>query len=306
MNARNYSLTLLALTLAGCVTPTVQNDASKWTIELTSFEPSESSPCRIYDAQHRLMLEGTLASGKMDGTWTSTGSDGTRLATWSYRQGVRHGPVKMWYGALRYPDVGGHLKLEGTFADGEYDGTVTRYYPFGYKHWCVPDDEFIAHPVQFCGQGLTLNERGEYVPLKNLFAHLKAKPSIRQELHTLKAQLKPGEMERSIWLVHQPPTELGMDICGTGEQVGSPAVLEFARVNQPLLGCSGHIHESPYQPGGRWMRRLGRTLWLQPGQMGHRLHYVRVGVSDKGAVEECWHSVLGAAQSRRGDMSRVN
>ena len=131
MNARNYSLTLLALTLIGCVTPIVQNDASKWTIELASFEPSQSGPCRIYDAQHRLMLEGTLASGKMDGSWTSTGSDGTRLATWSYRQGVRHGPVRMWYGALRYPDAGGHLKLEGTFADGEYDGMVTRYYPFG-------------------------------------------------------------------------------------------------------------------------------------------------------------------------------
>src|SRR2546426_970711 len=129
MNGRNLSLALFALTLAGCVTPTVLNDANKWTIELASDEASPSGPCRIYDDLHRLMLDGTLASGKMDGSWTSTGSDGTRLATWSYRQGVRHGAVQMWYGALRYPGAGGHLKLEGTFADGEYDGTVTRYYP---------------------------------------------------------------------------------------------------------------------------------------------------------------------------------
>ncbi len=53
-----------------------------------------------------------------------------------------------------------------------------RDYPFGYKHWCVPDDEFVACPVQFCGQGLTLDEHGDYVLLDNLVAHLKAKPSI--------------------------------------------------------------------------------------------------------------------------------
>ena len=131
MNTRNFSLVLLALTLGGCVTPTVLNDASKWTIELASSETSPSGACRIYDDLHRLMLDGTLASGKMDGSWTSTGSDGTRLATWSYRLGVRHGPVKMWYGALAYPGAGGHVKLEGTFADGAYDGTVTRFFPSG-------------------------------------------------------------------------------------------------------------------------------------------------------------------------------
>jgi len=77
------------------------------------------------------MLEGTLASGKMDGTWTSTGSDGAQLAVWSYRLGVRHGPVRMWYSALDDPEASGHFKLEGTFANGQYDGMVTRYYPFG-------------------------------------------------------------------------------------------------------------------------------------------------------------------------------
>ena len=131
MIARDFILALLALTLLGCRTVSVSSDDSKWTIELTSSEPSPSGPCRIYDDLHRLMLDGSLSSGKMDGTWTSTGSDGTRLATWSYREGVRHGPVKMWYGALRYPEAGGHLKLEGTFADGGYDGTVTRFYPSG-------------------------------------------------------------------------------------------------------------------------------------------------------------------------------
>src|SRR5438093_2543369 len=142
-----------------------------------------------------------------------------------------------------------------------------RDYPFGYKHWCVPDHDYLACPVQFCGEGLTVNERGEYVPLENLVAHLKSKPSIRQELDRLKAQLEPGEMARSIWVIHQPPSGLGMDILATGEEVGSPTVLEFARENQPLLGCSGHIHESPHQAGGQWLSWVGKTLWTQPGQI---------------------------------------
>ena len=90
-----------------------------------------------------------------------------------------------------------------------------RDYPFGYKHWCVPDDDYVACPVQYCGEGLNLNEHGKYVLLENLAAHLKSKPSIRQELDTLKAQFEPGEMQCGIWMIHQPPSGLGMDICAS-------------------------------------------------------------------------------------------
>lgn len=131
MKTRNLLFALLAIVLAGCVTRSVMNDASKWTIEVTSSDPAPSGPCRIYDDWHRLMLAGSLASGKMDGAWTSTGSDGTRLATWSYRNGVRNGPVEMWYSALAYPEAKGRLKLKCVFVEGAYDGTVTRYYPSG-------------------------------------------------------------------------------------------------------------------------------------------------------------------------------
>ena len=167
-----------------------------------------------------------------------------------------------------------------------------RDYPFGYKHWCVRDGDYIACPQQFCGEGLEMDERGKFVALDNLVAYLSAKPSVGDELHRLKAQLRPGEMERSVWMVHQPPTCLGMDICGDERQVGSPTVLKFIEDNQPLLGCSGHIHESPYQPGGQWMAQVGSTVWLQPGQMGHRLHYACVAIGDNLAVEDVRHSVF--------------
>jgi len=96
------------------------------------------------------------------------------------------------------------------------------------------------------------------VPLDNLLDYLSAKPSLGEELERVKKQLHPGEMERSIWMIHRPPSALGMDICGDGRVVGSPTVSMFIRSHQPLLGCSGHIHKSPYRPGGRWMNKIGR------------------------------------------------
>jgi hypothetical protein len=136
MIARNVTLVLLVATLAGCMTVTVSKDASKWTIEVASSEILPSGPCRIYDERNNLMFEGTLLAGKMDSTWTGFGSGGDRLAVLSYRDGRRSGPVKMWFGPLAYPQARGRVKLEGVFLDGDYDGTVTRYYPSGAKE-CV-------------------------------------------------------------------------------------------------------------------------------------------------------------------------
>lgn len=167
-----------------------------------------------------------------------------------------------------------------------------RDYPFGYKHYCVPDGEWVADPIQFCGEGITFNERGEEQAILDLRQHLLAKPSISEHLEALKGQLEPGEMSRSVWLVHQPPATLGMDICGNGKRAGSPAMLEFIRENQPLLGCSGHIHESPHGPGGRWAASVGNTLWLQPGQVDNRLHYVTLDITDAFATMNVRHSVF--------------
>ena len=171
-----------------------------------------------------------------------------------------------------------------------------RDYPFGYKHWCAPDDNYIKCPEQFCGEGLTLDERGNFMPLDNLLDYLSAKPSLGEELERVKKQLHPGEMERSIWMIHQPPSSLGMDICGDGRQVGSPTVSKFIRKNQPLLGCSGHIHESPYQPGGRWVNRIGRTIWIQTGQMDYRLHAVSLELTGGFSVRNVSHSIFGDAR----------
>jgi Icc-related predicted phosphoesterase len=189
-------------------------------------------------------------------------------------------------------NVGGRVHRE--------DGLVfcgmshVRDYPFRYKHWCAPDGDFVVCPEQFAGEGLTVDAEGRWVPVANLREHLLAKPGLRERLEALHAQLAPDEVPRSVWLVHNPPARLGMDLCHGGRAVGSAAMLHFIEKTQPLLGCSGHIHESPYQPGGQWAARVGRTTWIQPGQEGAALHCVSLDLED-GRVSGCRHSVLGAA-----------
>jgi Icc-related predicted phosphoesterase len=168
-----------------------------------------------------------------------------------------------------------------------------RDYPFGYKHYCVPDGNWIADPIQFCGQGLTLDDQGNLVEIPDLRLYLLGKRSLLEHLRDLMAQLEPGEMGRSVWMVHQPPASLGMDVCGNGKRVGSPTLLQFIEENQPLLGCSGHIHESPHQPGGRWLAQVGRTTWIQPGQVDDRLHYVTLDITGDYIVANVRHSVFG-------------
>jgi Icc-related predicted phosphoesterase len=170
-----------------------------------------------------------------------------------------------------------------------------RDYPFGYKHWCASDGEYVACPEQYCGQGMTLDQDGNWVHLDDLVAYLTAKPSIGSELQRLASQLGADEMANSVWMVHQPPADLGMDICAHGERVGSPTLTTFIRQHRPLLGCSGHIHESPYQPGGRWHARAGNTVWVQPGQIDRTLHVVTLEISDDLRISGVHHSVLGDA-----------
>jgi hypothetical protein len=124
---------LLVVSLTACVSVPGPSGASQWTIELASAAPAPDGPCKIYDELNHLMLEGRLVAGKMDGVWTAWGSGGDRLAVLPYKNGVRSGAFQMWYGPFGDPTARGKLKLEGSFENGVFDGTVTRYFPSGAK-----------------------------------------------------------------------------------------------------------------------------------------------------------------------------
>jgi uncharacterized protein len=97
-------------------------------------------------------------------------------------------------------------------------------------------------------------------------------PEIKSKLESLASKLE--HPENSIFSVHVPPINSGLDTCpkidanlkpvvSGGHPImisaGSSAVRECIEKYKPLVGLHGHIHES------RGIYRLGRTVCINPG-----------------------------------------
>lgn len=215
----------------------------------------------------------------------TAGNDDNQLALPALRQGETD---------LLWHDVTARSKpLRGY----EFCGAPwVRDYPFPYKYWVAAESEADPglNPLQL-GPPALLDRENEISLIKDWPAFLAGRPAIGQYLSQIAERV--NNMASSIWLIHNPPSGLGMDRCGSGDYVGSPAVRGFLARNQPFLAIHGHIHEAPEQPGGRWYAFLGATLCLQPGQGLRRLHYVTCQL--KGTLlGELRHSIFGPARGR--------
>lgn len=88
-------------------------------------------------------------------------------------------------------------------------------------------------------------------------------------------------------MIHSPPSSLDLDVCNDGQKVGSEAIYNFLKKNQPLISLHGHIHESPNN-SKKWYSHLGRTLYIQPGQSeiyDNFLIYVIMNLNDSNIIE---------------------
>jgi Icc-related predicted phosphoesterase len=135
-------------------------------------------------------------------------------------------------------------------------------YPFRLKDRCRMDTREYEFQGQF-GTALYSTPAG-YREVADWPAHARTLPTLADELARLP---RPADMARAVYVIHMPPARMGLDACSTGMEVGSEALHEFIRTNQPRVTLHGHIHESP-QVTATWMAKLGRTLCIQPGQMG--------------------------------------
>ncbi|MCK4546570.1 MAG: metallophosphoesterase [Candidatus Eisenbacteria sp.] len=134
-------------------------------------------------------------------------------------------------------------------------------YPFRLKDRCRKDtDDYVFQPQ--LGSGLLSTPEG-FEEVDDWFARAGTVPTIEEEMECL---VRPNDMERAVYVIHMPPSGLGLDECANGVQVGSKSVLRFLRSHQPRLSLHGHIHESP-GISGRWNARLGDTVCVQPGQL---------------------------------------
>ncbi len=140
---------------------------------------------------------------------------------------------------------------------------LVKDYRFQLKDRCRMDSNESDFPKQN-GPGLisTLDGMKEIVdwPL-----YAKSIPTIEDELKNL---IKPNNIKKAVYIVHQPPFGIGLDVREDDGQVGSKAVYDFFANEQPFLALHGHVHAS-YQMTGIWKAEIGETICIQPGQGSH-------------------------------------
>jgi len=145
--------------------------------------------------------------------------------------------------------------------DYEFIGfNLVADYPFRLKDRCRMDRRNSPFQRQL-GQGLLSTEQG-FQTLKDWFAVAMSKPTLEDELVTVS---KPDDMGKTVYVIHMPPAFVSLDVCWSGEKVGSESIYKFIENNQPRLSLHGHIHES-FARTGVWQAQIGETVSVQPGQ----------------------------------------
>jgi Icc-related predicted phosphoesterase len=134
-------------------------------------------------------------------------------------------------------------------------------YPFRLKDRCRMDTSDYSFQRQY-GTGLLSTAQG-WQEVPNWLDYARSLPTIEAELEGL---IRPDNPSRAVYTIHMPPSDLGLDECGHGANVGSKAIYRFLQRLQPRLSLHGHIHESP-ETSGNWFGYIGQTLCVQPGQL---------------------------------------
>ncbi|MHA1492358.1 MAG: metallophosphoesterase family protein, partial [Promethearchaeota archaeon] len=133
----------------------------------------------------------------------------------------------------------------------------------GLKDRCRKDRQDFKFPRQI-GKAVLSTPNG-IKRIKDWFSYADELPTIETEMNRL---IRPTDMDKSIYIIHMPPSNLLLDVCSDGSKVGSLAIYDFLKKNQPLLSLHslhGHIHESP-DISGKWRSTLNKTICIQPGQ----------------------------------------
>lgn len=137
-------------------------------------------------------------------------------------------------------------------------------YPFRLKDRCRMDTKEHVFCTQH-GSGLLsckLHNIPTWYTIPDWWLFVNSLSTIEQELKKLPV---PKDMSKTIYIMHMPPSGLGLDVCFDGRRVGSNAILKFIQDKQPLASLHGHIHESS-AVSGVWNEKVGKTLVVQPGQ----------------------------------------
>jgi Icc-related predicted phosphoesterase len=90
-------------------------------------------------------------------------------------------------------------------------------------------------------------------------------PVSQAEMRTFLRAERVGAPPAWLWVHHAPPQGYGVSWTGK-TYAGDAGLVEIIRELQPALVFSGHIHSSPFRPGGAWASRVGATWVFNAGR----------------------------------------
>ncbi len=133
-------------------------------------------------------------------------------------------------------------------------------HPFGCKDRVVTEEK-LEIPFQLskiiyvekCRNMLSVEEWKEY------------RKNIEKMENVLKQLPKVTEGKKAIYVFHNSPFGVGLDVCIDKRQVGSKAITDFLTKSNAYMSLHGHIHES-YKVTGIWKNELNGTICIQTGQ----------------------------------------
>jgi len=97
--------------------------------------------------------------------------------------------------------------------------------------------------------------------------------------------------QRWVWVYHAPPARSPVSLV-RGRDEGDTDLRGWIERFQPDLVLTGHIHEAPFQKGGSWADRIGRTWVFNAGrQIGPTPTHV---VFELRREQALWFSLAGA------------
>jgi Icc-related predicted phosphoesterase len=166
----------------------------------------------------------------------------------------------------------------------------TLDYSFGLKDWIIKETKDDSRFSIFqMGNAIAIGENNKRNIIYNWREELNSRTSFVEVFEQMSSKVK--NMNKSIWLIHDPPTGCGLDMTKRGLTVGSKSVMSFILDKQPFLTVHGHIHESP-EYTGKWAVKLGETWTVQAGQIENELYYTIIDIID-GKIIKLTHSIYG-------------
>ena len=136
-------------------------------------------------------------------------------------------------------------------------------YPFRLKDRCRLDNADDTIGLQYGTALQSVRTEDNYVEIPNWEKCIHGRLTLAEELALLP---QPRPNCNLIYIFHQPPAGVKLDVCYDLRTVGSQAVTEFLTKSNAQFALHGHIHES-FAKTGMWKAQLGNTICIQPGQL---------------------------------------